>query len=229
MATVVDITVEVCGMAGDGTIAAGALINEALSRGGFSVLGFDSYPAEIRGFGRCVTRSRIGSEEIVAMGAETHVLISLNETEARSRIPFLAHRAMVIFESNPPTYVHHDSSFVAELPPDKLLFGMPLSDLASAATGSTRGRNLTALGGFAALCGINPALFIHVIEKKFKAKGEKVLQTNLKSFEAGYAYAIKEFAEKREDAFQLPELPHDDGKVMLSAIRPLAWPRWTQD
>ncbi len=216
MANVVDITVEVCGMAGDGTIAAGALINEALSKGGFSVLGFDSYPAEIRGFGRCVTRSRIGSEEIVAMGTETHVLISLNETESRSRIPYLAQRAIVIFESNPPTYVHHDSSFVAELPPDKLLFGMPLSDLASEATGTTRGRNLTALGGFAALCRINPGLFIEVIEKKFKAKGEKVLHTNLKSFEVGYSYAIKEFSEKREDAFQLPELARDEGKVMLS-------------
>ena len=64
----VDFTVEVCGMAGDGTIAAGGLINEAMSHGGFSVLGFDSYPAEIRGFGRCVTNSRIGSNEIVAAG-----------------------------------------------------------------------------------------------------------------------------------------------------------------
>ena len=62
----IDITVEVCGMAGDGTIAAGGMLNEAMSRGGFSVLGFDSYPAEIRGFGRCVTRSRFGTEEILA-------------------------------------------------------------------------------------------------------------------------------------------------------------------
>jgi len=212
----VDVTVEVCGMAGDGTIAAGAMINEALSRGGFSVLGFDSYPAEIRGFGRCVTRSRIGSETIVAMGTDTHVLISLNETEAKSRISFLAPRSVVIFENNPPTYVHHDASFVAELPPDKLLYGMPLSDLAAEAAGTPRGRNLTALGGFAAICGVSPDLFISVVESKFKTKGEKILSSNLKSFEAGYTYALREFSDKKGDAIQFPELPHNDRMVMLS-------------
>lgn len=211
-----DVTVEVCGMAGDGTIAAGALINEALCLGGFSVLGFDSYPAEIRGFGRCVTRSRIGSQDILAMGKETHVLISLNEAEARSRIQFLAPKAVVIFENNPPTYIRQEASFVADLPPDKLLFGMPLSDLATKAAGTQRGRNLTALGAFAAICGVNPSLFVSVIERKFKTKGENTLQANLKSFEYGYEYALKAFSEKREEVVQFRELSHGDRKVMLS-------------
>jgi len=68
----VDVTVEICGMSGDGTIAAGGLLNEAMSRAGFSVLAFDSYPAEIRGFGRCVTRSRIGDEEMLALFHEAN-------------------------------------------------------------------------------------------------------------------------------------------------------------
>ena len=97
--TEVDFTVEVCGMAGDGTIAVGGLINEAMSLGGFSVLGFDSYPAEIRGFGRCVTNSRIGSSEIVALGEQAHALISLNDEQSRSRVPFLAEDCMVLFDS----------------------------------------------------------------------------------------------------------------------------------
>ncbi|MDQ1239888.1 MAG: 2-oxoglutarate/2-oxoacid ferredoxin oxidoreductase subunit alpha, partial [Thermodesulfobacteriota bacterium] len=156
----VDVTIEVCGMAGDGTIAAGGLINEAMSRGGYSILGFDSYPAEIRGFGRCVTRSRIGREEIVALDNETHVLISLNEEQSISRIPSLARAALVLFESNPPAYIKEERSFVAELPPDKLLYGIPLSDIASGAAGTARGRNLTVLGGFAAICGVNPQLFV---------------------------------------------------------------------
>ena len=46
-----DITVEICGTSGDGTIAAGGLLNEAMSRAGFSVIAYDSYPSEIRGFG----------------------------------------------------------------------------------------------------------------------------------------------------------------------------------
>ncbi len=98
----VDVTVEVCGMAGDGTIAAGGLINEAMSLGGFSVLGFDSYPAEIRGFGRCVTRSRVGSNEIAALADKTHILISLDDQQSKSRVPFLTEEAAVLFDSKPP-------------------------------------------------------------------------------------------------------------------------------
>ncbi len=212
----VDVTVEVCGMAGDGTIAAGGLINEAMSRGGYSILGFDSYPAEIRGFGRCVTRSRIGREEIVALDNETHVLISLNEEQSISRIPSLARAALVLFESNPPAYIKAERSFVAELPPDKLLYGIPLSDIASGAAGTARGRNLTVLGGFAAICGVNPQLFVDVITKKFKAKGDKILQSNLKSFQAGYEYALKQFADRLHQLFHAPDLQIDHERVMLS-------------
>ena len=78
----VDLTIEICGMSGDGTIAAGGILNEAMSRAGLSVLAFDSYPAEIRGFGRCVTLSRIGTEEMRALSDKAHVLISLDDKES---------------------------------------------------------------------------------------------------------------------------------------------------
>ena len=44
-----DMTVEICGMSGDGTIAAGGLLNEAMSRAGFSVLAFESQHDRILG------------------------------------------------------------------------------------------------------------------------------------------------------------------------------------
>ncbi len=212
----VDVTVEVCGMAGDGTIAAGGLINEALSEGGFSVLGFDSYPAEIRGFGRCVTHSRIGNNEVVALGDVTHVLISLDDEQSRSRVPFLTENSIVIFDSSPAAYVREDSSIAGEVEPGTLLFGMPLSDLATAASGTERGRNLTALGGFTAICGIPSELFHRVIKRRFKAKGEKVLLANLNSFDAGVTYATQNFSERIRNIFIPPGQPHGHENVLLS-------------
>ncbi|MFH1114695.1 MAG: 2-oxoacid:acceptor oxidoreductase subunit alpha [Pseudomonadota bacterium] len=212
----VDVTVEVCGMAGDGTIAAGGLINEAMSAGGFSVLGFDSYPAEIRGFGRCVTRSRIGNEDILALADETHVLISLNDGESISRVPVLAKDSAVFFDNNPPTYVTEERSLAAEVDPETMLFGMPFSDLAVGAAGTDRGRNLTALGGFAAVCGVPPEFFHRVITKKFKAKGERILGANLKSFDAGYEYAKKHFASRLRTMFVAPERLRGRERVMFS-------------
>ena len=80
----VDVTIEICGMSGYGTIAAGALLNEAMSLAGFSVIAFDSYPAEIRGFGRCVTMSRIGDREMLGLSDKTNVLISLDDEQSLS-------------------------------------------------------------------------------------------------------------------------------------------------
>jgi 2-oxoglutarate ferredoxin oxidoreductase subunit alpha len=212
----VDVTVEVCGMAGDGTIAAGGLINEALSAGGFSVLGFDSYPAEIRGFGRCVTTSRIGSDSIVALSDKTQVLISLDDEQSISRAPYLAENASVIFDNHPPTYFDESKSLVAKLESQTALFGIPLSDLASEAAGSTRGRNLTALGGFAAIFGVAPDLFRQAITDKFAAKGKSLLDANLRSFEAGFSYAHGEFRDRLRPIFAVRQPADAPRRVMLS-------------
>ena len=125
----VDVTVEICGMSGDGTIAAGGLLNEAMSRAGFSVLAFDSYPAEIRGFGRCVTRSRIGDEEMLALDDKTQVLISLDDEQSQSRIPYLGKNATVLFDNQPPTYVAEGQTIAAHVEGDTDLFGVPFGIL----------------------------------------------------------------------------------------------------
>lgn len=211
----VDFTVEVCGMAGDGTIAAGGLINEAMSLGGFSVLGFDSYPAEIRGFGRCVTKSRIGSNDIVALGERAHALISLNDEQSRSRSAFLDDHALVFFDSNPPSYVSEEKSLLSTLSNNVEVFGLPFGDLATA-SGGARGKNLVALGGLAAVTAIDPSLFRQVILNKFKAKGDRIVDINIKSFDAGYNYALEKFHDRLKNWFPKSGTQYDADKVMMS-------------
>jgi 2-oxoglutarate ferredoxin oxidoreductase subunit alpha len=98
---------------------------------------------------------------------------------------------------------------------------MPFSDLAAAASGSTRGRNLAALGGFAAIFGVPPRHFQDVVAKKFKGKGEKVLDANLKSFDAGYRYASETFKERERPALTLPE-PEKEEKILISGNEAVA-------
>ena len=212
----IDITVEICGMSGDGTIAAGGLLNAALSAGGFSVLGFDSYPAEIRGFGRCVTRSRIGDAEIIALEETANVLISLDDVQSCARLPYLAEGAAIFFDNNPPTYMKEEDSLAAKVEPGTTLYGFPFADLASEVSGSARGRNLTVLGGFAAVYGIRPEHFRRVIQMKFQPKGEKVADANLRSFDAGYDYALSHFSERLKNIFTGSKDREDSDKVMLS-------------
>ncbi|MFH1091555.1 MAG: 2-oxoacid:acceptor oxidoreductase subunit alpha [Pseudomonadota bacterium] len=212
----VDITIEICGMSGDGTIAAGGLLNEAMSGAGFSVLAFDSYPAEIRGFGRCVTRSRFGHKEQVALEAATQVLISLDDEQSLSRLPSLTKDAVVIFDNKPPSQVPEDYSIAAHVAPTMRLCGVPFRDLASAAAGSDRGRNLTALGALAAIYQLPPKVFQDVIAKKFKSKGDRVVDHNIKSFDAGLEYARREFAGRLPQALVPPETAAGPEKVLLS-------------
>ncbi len=192
----IDVTIEICGMSGDGTIAAGGLLNNALSAAGYSVLAFDSYPAEIRGFGRCVTRTRAGETDMMALADRTDILISLDDEQSLSRVPFLKDGAVVLFDNRPVSYVGEGQSIAAHLEPEMNLFGIPFGDLTAEASGSRRGRNLTALGALAALFGFPRNLFHGAIKGKFRAKGEQVLDANLKCFDAGRKYCLETFKDR---------------------------------
>ncbi len=199
----IDLTIEICGTSGDGTIAAGVLLNEALSAAGFSLMAFDSYPAEIRGFGRCVTRTRIGNGEITALSNKTNVLISLDDEQSRSRVPVLDDNAVILFDNKPATYISEDKALLPLLEPEMKILGIPFGDIATRASGSRRGRNLAALGGFAALFGIPIDPFYEAIKKKFKAKGDKVLESNLKCFDAGIEFGSRKHKSKAKDIIQI--------------------------
>ncbi len=209
-------------MSGDGTIAAGGMLNEALAGMGFSIMAFDSYPAEIRGFGRCVTRSRIGNEEILALSDQTHVLISLDDEQSLSRLPLLAEGAMVFFDNRPPSYVSEEQTIAAHVEPDINLFGIPFGDLAAEATGTRRGRNLTALGALAGIMGIPPEAFNRVIEKKFGAKGEKIFQANKLSFEAGYQYVVENLKQRITRQLDKKAPDRTDTRILLSGNEAIA-------
>jgi 2-oxoglutarate ferredoxin oxidoreductase subunit alpha len=163
-----------------------------------------------------VTRTRIGTSQVLALEDRTQVLISLDDSQSLSRIPFLSEEASVFFDNKPPIYVPEEQSLAAHVEPGAELFGMPFSDLASAAAGNSRGRNLTALGGFAAVFGLDRDIFHAVITGKFKAKGEDVLAANIRSFDAGYQHALEQFSDRRHEMqAQAPETRRDQ-RFMLS-------------
>ena len=62
-----DVQISICGSAGEGTIAAGDILRSALAEAGYRVISFDAYPAEIRGFGKCVARLRVTSEQVYSL------------------------------------------------------------------------------------------------------------------------------------------------------------------
>lgn len=212
----IDLTVEICGMSGDGTIAAGALLNAAASKVGLSVMAFDTYPAEIRGFGRCVTRSRIGDGEMLALTDRTQVLVSLDDEQSLSRLPVLDGGATVIFDSHPPVLLPEGDSLAAHVEAGTNLMGVPFGEIASRVGGTARSRNIVALGALAASVGMPPEAFRTVIDGKFRPKGEKVADVNVRSFDAGFDYVGEHFPDRVTGLLKPAEEGGGEGRSLLS-------------
>ena len=210
-----DMTIEICGLSGQGTISSGKLLNHSLSGAGFRLMAFDSYPAEIRGFGRCVARCRVCNERVLALSGETDVLISLDDEQSRMRIPSLADDAVVLFDNHPPSTVEEGRSIAAMVEAGVDLFGVPLTNLAGAA-GFPRGRNMVALGAFSALFGVSTGHFHRVIEEKFSAKGKQVVNNNLACFDAGYRSVKDTYGKRLLTTFAVRDVRSEEAKELIS-------------
>ncbi|MBT7260805.1 MAG: 2-oxoacid:acceptor oxidoreductase subunit alpha, partial [Desulfobacula sp.] len=133
----INMVIEICGSAGEGTISAGEILSRFMSSQGFEIMSFDSYPAEIRGFGKCVAHTRISSDLIYSSGKLADVLIALNDNHAISQLPSLKENGMLIYDSQPPKPHKEDKSVVGWAKPGMISYGIPLNMLAHKAAGNS--------------------------------------------------------------------------------------------
>ena len=182
----VDIVIEICGMAGEGVISGGEILARCMSDQGFDIMSFDSYPAEIRGFGKCVAHTRIGSKPILSPGKYSDILISLNDKHAIEQLPALRETGVVIYDSMPRAYLEEDESIAGWIEPGMTSYGVPLLQLSHKAAGDARGRNMVALGALAALFHINPDAMTATLKKRYAKKNQIVIDNNVNSFLEGF-------------------------------------------
>jgi len=187
----IDIVIEICGSAGEGTISAGEILSRHMSSLGFEIMSFDSYPSEIRGFGKCVAHSRISNQQILSPGKYTDILVVLNDSHSIPQLHAVRENGVVIYDSQPPAYHEEDKSIAGWMAPGMIAYGIPLHSLANKAAGSARGRNMVALGAMAALFGIDEEGFKTSIMKRYATKKQVVIDSNVNSFEEGYVWAKK--------------------------------------
>lgn len=183
------ITVEICGMSGEGTISAGGILNSSAANSGYYVLAFDSYPAEIRGFGKCVAHSRFGGEPVLTQGDSVDILISLDDNYSREQLGLLQPGSAVIYDNRPPNLVEEDTPIIAHLDPEVFHYGVPFRELSQQAMSSDRGKNLVALGALTQLFEMDPEPFRDAIEKRYFKASDEVRAGNRRAFDLGRTYA----------------------------------------
>lgn len=182
----INIVFEICGSAGEGTISAGEILSRFMSSQGYEIMSFDAYPAEIRGFGKCVAHTRISSTTIHSPGKFADVLVSLNDGHSISQLPSLKKGGVLIYDSQPAKPHEEDKSVLGWAQPETVTYGIPLTMLAQKAAGNSRGRNMVALGAIAALFHLDREGFTESIRNRYAKKKQIVIDSNVNSFLAGF-------------------------------------------
>jgi 2-oxoglutarate/2-oxoacid ferredoxin oxidoreductase subunit alpha len=187
----IDVTIELCGSAGDGSIAAGQILNHAVTFLGYHVMNFDSFPAEIRGFGKSVAHTRISNNSLHTPGRMVDCLVALNDPHSISNLALLKSHGVVIYDNKPMDYHEEDKAIAGFIEPGMIGYGAPLRELSITALKSAKSRNIVALGVLAHLFQIKKEAFHFAIAKRFKGKSELLINDNIKAFDLGYTYGSK--------------------------------------
>ena len=186
MKPAIDITIEICGSAGDGSIAAGQIFNHAMSHLGYHVMNFDSYPAEIRGFGKSVAHTRVSDRPLHTPGAHTDCLIALDDVHSIPHLAVLKDHGVVIYDSRPMDYHDEDQAVAGFIEPGMIGYGAPLRELSITALQTAKSRNIVALGVMAGLFGTPAEAFHYAIGKRFAGKPAALIEANIRAFDLGY-------------------------------------------
>jgi 2-oxoglutarate ferredoxin oxidoreductase subunit alpha len=177
----VNYVVRIGGEGGEGVISCGELFAQAVARTEYHVFTYITYPAEIRG-GFSSIQIRIRDWTIYSMGGEVDYLVVFNQDAFERINKYLKEGGTLIYD---PDQVNVPEGKNVELYP------IPLSKITKEITGSQLGKNVVALGVLGYLFDIEKPFLEKLLKDRFGAKGEQVLQKNIKALSAGFEFAAK--------------------------------------
>ena len=172
-----ELTIRIGGEAGMGLESSGAGFAKALTRGGLYAFGLPDYYSRIRG-GHNFFSIRISSDPLVSHAEPVHLVLALDMETVRRHTEDVVDGGAVVYEEG------------EEIPEDLRrsgvsFFPVPLTKLAEEKGGRAIMRNTVAFGVAAGLMGFDPSYLESVIRDNFAAKGDKVIDANLRAVEAG--------------------------------------------
>lgn len=180
-----DIQIAIIGSAGDGTIAAGDILRRAMAEIGYRVISFDLYPAEIRGFGKCIARLRVTDQQAYSLKPKSDVLVSLDDSHAIPHVGEAREWGAVIYESGSVAPLPEGSHISAHIDPGQIPYHVPIRELSEKSTGSNRSRNIVVVGYIIGLFRLPFEPVLRALNGKFKNKAA-IAKQNEAALRAGY-------------------------------------------
>lgn len=177
------------GVGGQGTLSVSGLIAAAALNEGLHVKQSEVHGMSQRG-GAVVAHLRLSDEpiasDLIARGSAAMIL-SNEPLEGVRYLDYLAPDGTLISSNTPtvniPNYPALDSLLrtIRELPHSLIIEDKEIARRA----GSQRATNMVMVGAASQLLPIQPDTIERFIEKRFQAKGERVVEANVKAFRAG--------------------------------------------
>lgn len=175
-------TIRLAGESGEGVVSSGQILTDTLLEQGFAVLTYQTYPAEIKG-GHCWYQVRASPGPLETPGDKADILVSFNQEGLDTHIDDLRKGSLIIY----------DSDAVEPKVPDSVhLFPLALAQIATDEVGSPRSKNVLAAAILARLVGLPMEDVADNVSKKFKHKGEKVVEINRKAVRVAYEIPLPE-------------------------------------
>lgn len=205
-----DFVFRIGGEGGEGVISTGEMLTLALVRAGFEVYTFRTYPAEIKG-GHANYQVRAADRLLLSQGAALDVLVAFNEEAYQKHVQDVRSPGGVI--------VYDSDSFTASAADSLILYGVPLTSLATEKVGVKLTKNIVCLGVLAQLFEIPAEVLEELLRDRFGRKGEAVVQKNLQALRVGIEFATQM---KKRDPIKIGRGPRTTKELVLSGNESLA-------
>lgn len=178
-----------CGVGGQGVLSLAAIIAKASLSAHLNVRQSEVHGMSQRG-GEVSSHLRIGDEEIVGdlvPSGTADLIISMEPMESLRYLNYLKPNGIVITASEPVKNISNYPDVnavyakIAEIPGSICLEAETLAE----AAGSRRASNMVLIGAASSFLPLETDGLQNAIRETFASKGESIVETNLKAFDAG--------------------------------------------
>ncbi len=169
-----DISIVLCGEAGQGIQTVEYLLTRILKMAGYNVFSTKEFMSRIRG-GNNSTSIRVSSERVSAPVDRIDILIPFSRGAVKHVSKRISEETLVLGE---------EEVLGDEYRGDKAIH-VPLSQIASEVGGRIY-LNTVAVGMLLGLFGVGPEILDSYLERQFSSKGESIVQKNLEAAKRGY-------------------------------------------
>ncbi len=181
-----DIVIRMAGTAGEGALVLGDILAQALARLGWGLLLHFSFEAEVRGEKPSYSQLRVSKDPPLSQGGGIDLLLGLNRAALELNLPELSAGGIVLYDGRPIDPFRGEETYEPPLPDGVTGFSVPFEVISQRDVAFPASKNIAALGALTYLLGLPFQTIQSSVENRFKRKGDKVVDANMKALDMGH-------------------------------------------